>query len=76
MQTFTLPADLRSGEYVLAVAILDPAGMLPAVRFANTNYWSGGRTPLGPVAVGGAAPAFRLNDFDDIQSDQSLYYVP
>jgi len=71
---FALPA-LSSKQYVVSLAILDPAGMVPAVRFANVNYWSGGRTPLGPISIGGSAPAAQLNDFDDLQSDRSLYYL-
>jgi hypothetical protein len=35
----------------------------------------GGRTPLGPVAVGAAPPSVQLNEFDDLQTDFSLYYL-
>lgn len=75
-RSFTLPATLASGQYVVTLAILDPAGQVPAARFAVNNYWMGGRTPLGPVAVDAVAPATQLNEFDDLQTDNSLYYLP
>lgn len=75
-RTFTLPATLASGSYVVTLAILDPAGQAPAARFAVANYWMGGRTPLGPVAVDTIAPTMQLNEFDDLQTDNSLYYLP
>lgn len=75
-RTFTLPATLASGQYVVTLAILDPAGQVPAARFAVSNYWMGGRTPLGPVSVDVAAPTAQLNEFDDLQADNSLYYLP
>ncbi|HGY10626.1 MAG TPA: DUF4832 domain-containing protein [Oceanithermus profundus] len=49
---FTLPAGLPAGQYVLALAVLDPAGMRPSLRFANQRYYSGGWTPLAVVGVG------------------------
>ena len=73
--TFTLPADIPPGEYALALAILDPSGLVPAARFAVENYWTGGRTPLGPASVGQSAPLLELNEFDDLQGDRSLYYL-
>ena len=75
-RSFPLPPGLAAGQYVVTLAILDPSGLVPAARFAVEPYWMGGRTPLGPVAIGAAAPESRLNEFDDLQSDQSLYYVP
>ena len=71
-RTFALPKDLLPGQYVLAVSILDPSGMVPAARFAVNNYWSGGRTPVGPVSVGVAAPKVQLNEFDDLQEDSAF----
>jgi hypothetical protein len=73
--SFALPADLSAGHYVVTLAILDPSGLVPAARFAVDHYWMGGRTPLGPVAVGSPAPTAHLNEFDDLQTDQSLYYL-
>jgi hypothetical protein len=69
--------DVPPGRYVLAVAILDPAGMLPSLRFATANYLRGGRHPVGIVAVGGGigGPLPRDFQFDDPASDQTLHYV-
>ena len=72
---FVPPAGLAAGPYVVTLALLDPSGLVPAARFAVHNYWMGGRTPLGPVAVGTAAPTAELNEFDDLQTDSSLYYL-
>jgi hypothetical protein len=73
---FTMPPALPQGEYILALALLDPAGRLPAVRFAIENYFTGGRHPMGLVGVGKAplmaelAPA----SFDDPAQDRTLHY--
>ena len=75
-RSFSLPASVPAGHYVVTLAILDPSGLVPAARFAVEPYWMGGRTPLGPIAIGTAAPTTQLNEFDDLQSDRSLYYVP
>ena len=67
-----------AGRYVLALAILDPAGMRPAVCFATTQYWRGGRHPIGRVGFGGEAGG-ELPDatnLDDQFSDQTLRYEP
>ena len=65
------------GRYLLALAVLDPAGMAPSLRFATANYLRGGRHPLGLVGVGGETggplpPDFR---FDDPHEDRSLHYA-
>jgi hypothetical protein len=73
--TFTVPASMPAGEYVLALAILDPAGMLPCARFAITNYWTGGRHPIGKIGVGASVANPQLTAFDDLQADNSLHYV-
>jgi hypothetical protein len=64
------------GTYTLAVAVLDPAGSGPSLRFANTNYYRGGWTPVGRVAVGGAAqpPTQDLGAFDGLKADDTLAY--
>ncbi len=72
---FALPADIAARQYVVTLAILDPGGLVPAARFAVNHYWMGGRTPLGPVAVGTSAPTAQLHEFDDQQTDFSLYYL-
>jgi hypothetical protein len=73
---FVLPASLAAGEYVLALAILDPAGMLPCARFAIANYWTGGRHPIGKVGVGVtvAGPQLDASQFNDLKADNSLHY--
>jgi hypothetical protein len=72
-QTMTM-ADVAPGEYIFALAILDPAGNLPAARFAIKNYVKEGRHPIGKVGVDQEMDSFVLSGFDDIQSDTSLYY--
>jgi hypothetical protein len=74
--SFTLPAALASGEKVLALALLDPAGNLPAARFSTVNYWKGGRHPMGRVGVGSAPSKAELDPsgFDDPSADRSLRY--
>ena len=72
--SFTLPTDLPLGDYILALAILDPSGNLPSLRFANTNYYAGGRTPLGAIGIG-QTPAFTdIGPFDSLYSDRTLHY--
>lgn len=68
---------VEDGEYVVALSILDPAGMLPSVRFANSEYFEGGYTVLGKVGVGRrvAHPAVSSEDYFDLQSDRTLHYV-
>ncbi len=51
---FTLPDDMPEGESILALAILDPAGMVPSARFAIQNYYTGGRHPIGLLGAGKA----------------------
>jgi hypothetical protein len=68
--------DVGKGEYILAIAILDPAGMLPSARFAIENYFKGGRHPLGYIGVGVSVrkPLLSADIFDDPSKDNSLYY--
>lgn len=72
-QTFLL-SDIPTGEYILALAILDPSGNRPGARFAIKNYYNGGRHPIGKVGVNQKIESFSVSDFDDIQSDSSLTY--
>jgi hypothetical protein len=74
---FQLPQNLPAGAYILALAILDPAGNLPAVRFATANYFNGGRHPIGKLGVGidGVTPQLDETAFDDPANDKSLHYV-
>jgi len=73
-QTFMLSEDIPSGEYILAFAILDPAGNRPCARFAINNYYNGGRHPIGKVGINQEIETFSISEFDDIQSDKSLSY--
>ena len=74
-ETFVCPADLPVGIFTSALAILDPAGNVPAARFAITNYYKGGRHPLGWTGADRIAPSLPTNDFDDLAQDQSLQYT-
>jgi hypothetical protein len=58
---FHLPGGIANGEYVIALAILDPAGMLPSVRFATINYFNGGRHPIGLAGIGASPGQYELS---------------
>ncbi len=68
--------DVPLGLYILSVAVLDPAGMHPTLKFATRQYWSGARHPVGIVGVGvpggGALPSDWT--FDNPAQDDTLYY--
>jgi hypothetical protein len=74
-QSFVV-SNVPPGEYLLALAILDPAGGRPGARFAIKNYANGGRHPLGRVGVDRKIESFTVSGFDDIQRDRSLSYNP
>jgi hypothetical protein len=65
---------VAAGVYTLALAILDPSGNGPSLRFANVNYYRGGRTPLGRVGIGMRPTDQSLGPFDALGSDASLSY--
>ena len=69
--------ELPEGEYILSLAILDPGGQVPSVRFATKNYLEGGRHPVGIIAIGegqgGALP--ETLRFDDPNADRTLRYL-
>ena len=71
---FRLPAKLPAGTYTLALAVLDPAGNLPALRFANANYYNGGRMPLGKIGIGKQPDNDDIGPFDSLYRDRSLHY--
>jgi hypothetical protein len=75
--TFQLPSNIANGEYILALAILDPAGNLPSVRFETVNYFNGGRHPIGYTGVNVTPGQTQLSPglLDDPAGDTSLYYV-
>ena len=72
----TFYPNIPQGEYVLTLAIVDPSGMKPSLRFATSQYWIGGRHPIGLVGIGeqgtGAIPKSFI--FDDPAQDQTLNY--
>ena len=71
-----IDTDIEEGEYIISISVLDPAGMLPSLRFANENYFEGGYHPMGYIGIN-MKPAETLIDkslFFDIQSDKTLRY--
>ena len=71
---FRIPVKLPVGTYTLALAVLDPAGNLPSLRFANVNYYNGGRMPLGTIGIGRLPDTNDLDFFDSLYRDHSLHY--
>jgi hypothetical protein len=73
---FTVSRNLRRGRYILALAVLDPAGLTPACRFATENYFTGGRHPLGRIGVGRQIETAGLSNdlFDDPAGDTTIGY--
>ena len=69
--------DIEDGEYIIAMSILDPAGMLPSIRFANENYFQGGYHPMGYIGVNYKSKNTTIDEslFFDIQSDKTLRYT-
>lgn len=75
--TAVLPKGLSPGEYILAIGILDrEGGMVPSVRFAIQNYFSGGWHPFGFIGVGAVPRWTALKDvaFDSPAFDRTLSY--
>jgi hypothetical protein len=73
----TLPGDLKKGQYILALAILDrQGGMMPSVRFATSNYFRGGWHPMGFIGIGENPKQAALSGakFDSPAFDDSLHY--
>lgn len=75
-QSFTVDQPVAKGKYILALAVLDPAGMQPSLRFANKNYFEGGYHPIGYIGMDESIEDTTLDpaSFCDIQSDRSLKY--
>ena len=77
-EKIAIDKNLPDGKYILAIGILDPAGMKPSVRFANENYFEGGYHPVGYIGVGDTeigSPEIPEDLFFDIQSDKTLSYT-
>ena len=72
---FDCPRSIPRGRHALALAILDPGGGLPAVKFATINYFRGGRHPIGIVAGGVRPDSSNLPPFDEREADRSLHYT-
>ena len=75
-KNISIDAPIAKGKYILALTVLDPAGMQPSLRFANENYFEGDYHPMGYIGIGESVADTRLNPdlFFDIQSDKSLKY--
>jgi hypothetical protein len=69
-------ADVPAGTYIISLAILDPAGNLPSLRFATGNYLKGGRHPFGTInfKTNRSKPLPSDFTFDDPADDNSLFY--
>ncbi|MFD7770432.1 carboxypeptidase regulatory-like domain-containing protein [Streptomyces sp. NPDC059787] len=78
--TFTLPTTVANRKtYVIQLAVLDPAGNVPSLRFAMQNYTQGGYHPMGQVGVGKTPSSTTIDPshFDDPAVDVGLrYYRP
>lgn len=74
--TFRIEGSLEKGKYILALTLLDPAGMMPAVKFATRQYFNGGLHPIGYVGLDSLINDTRLEgiSFDDPAKDNSLHY--
>ncbi|MGL4423577.1 MAG: DUF4832 domain-containing protein, partial [Gemmataceae bacterium] len=74
----TLPNDIKPGQYIVAVAILDrQGGLSPSARFAIENYFRGGWHPMGFIGIGQepADAALKNIPFDNPAFDNSLRYT-
>lgn len=73
----TLPGNIKKGQYIIALAILDrQGGMMPSARFATSNYFRGGWHPLGLIGIGETPKQASLGNakFDSPAFDDSLHY--
>tara|TARA_R110002050_G_scaffold169807_1_gene301635 strand:+ start:9845 stop:11407 length:1563 start_codon:yes stop_codon:yes gene_type:complete len=68
--------ELPSDKYIISLAILDPAGLLPSLRISTKNYFTGGRHPMGYVGFEKNISEYEINskEFDDIFYDLTLRY--
>nr|WP_121269635.1 DUF4832 domain-containing protein [Pedobacter schmidteae] len=72
----TMDKSIPKGKYIIAISVLDPAGLKPSLRFSNKNYFNGGRHPMGYIGLSEKVKTFTLDasEFNDIQADTSLKY--
>lgn len=75
--TFTCETNLSPGQYTIALAVLDPSGRQPSLRFATKNYLKGGRHPIGHIGVGSDISSVDIDSttFDDPYKDKTLKYL-
>ena len=75
-ENLTLDAVIPEGKYIISIAVLDPAGMLPSLRFATINYFEGGRHPMGYVGVDKEIDEYEINaeEFFNLGMDKTLKY--
>jgi len=68
---------ISNGKYILSLAVTDPAGNSPSLRFATVNYLNGGRHPFGIVDFD-KKRCYPLEvdfHFDNPGKDNSLHYT-
>ena len=75
-RTLTLDKNLATDEYIIAIAVLDPAGMVPSLRFATKNYFTGGVHPMGYIGVGKEISKYGIatSAFNNVYTDLTLHY--
>ncbi|MDL2247306.1 DUF4832 domain-containing protein [Bacteroides sp. OttesenSCG-928-J23] len=75
-EQITLDQAIGAGNYIISIAVLDPAGMLPSLRFAVQNYAQGGRHPMGYIGVDNQPTEHEIpaSEFADMRQDKTLKY--
>ncbi len=75
-ESLTLDTNLDTGDYIISITVLDPAGMLPSLRFAIQNYFEGGRHPMGHIGVNAEPVSYEVksSEFTDMRQDRTLKY--
>lgn len=77
--SFNLPADVPTDkDYMIQLAVLDPGGNVPSLRFSIENYKAGGYHPMGYIGVNKDPIETEIDPsyFDNPSVDVSLrYYI-
>ena len=75
-ESITLDQALPSGKYIISISVLDPSGMKPSLRFAITNYFEGGRHPMGYIGVDKLIDKYEISggQFSNLGADKTLKY--